>query len=233
MTCAPPAPANVSSSALMRVGSLTAPGTPCGLGLTSMLGMGGDLRSLSECASSRAAHALRSLRMLLDALGGGNARAGVRVELADLAPHALARLGQLVLQPRELAGAVAHELELAVDVPERLAEQLAAALGVDVLAAQLRAHLGARLLGGEQRLQLLQRDAEQVFQAHHLAQALDLGVAVEAMAPGRPRGRLGQQADLLVVADRARRRADQPRDVADAQALRARRARRSGAGASS
>ena len=42
---------------------------------------------------------------------------------------------------------MAHELELAVDVAERLAQELAAALGVDVLALQLRAHLGARLLG--------------------------------------------------------------------------------------
>ena len=50
-------------------------------------------------------------------------------------------------QPRQLGGAVAHELELAVDVAERLVEQLAAARRVDVLAAQLRAHLGARLLG--------------------------------------------------------------------------------------
>ena len=50
---------------------------------------------------------------------------------------------------------------------------------------------------------------EQVLQAHDLAQALDLGVRVEAMAPRRARGRLGKQPDLLVVADRARRRADQ------------------------
>ena len=37
----------------------------------------------------------------------------------------------------------------------------------------------------EQRLQLLQRDAEQVFQAHHLAQALDLGRGVEAVLARR------------------------------------------------
>ena len=66
--------------------------------------------------------------------------------------------------------------------PSASLEQLAAALGVDVLAAQLRAHLRARLLGGEQRLELLERDAEQVLQAHHLAQALDLGLGVDAVA---------------------------------------------------
>ena len=114
---------------------------------------------------------------------------------------------------------MAHELELAVDVAERLAEQLAPPAGIDVVAAQLRAHLRARLLGGEQRLQLLQRDAEQVLQAHHLAQPLDLGVRVEAVRARWALGRLGQQADLLVVADRARRGAHRACDVADAQAL--------------
>ena len=58
-------------------------------------------------------------------------------------------------------------------------------LGVDVLAAQLGAHLGARLLGGEQRLELLEGDAEQVLQAHHLAQPLDLGLRVEAVLARR------------------------------------------------
>ena len=52
-----------------------------------------------------------------------------------------------MLELGELAGAVADQLQLAVDVAERLVQQLAAALGVDVVALQLSAHLGTRLLG--------------------------------------------------------------------------------------
>ena len=66
-------------------------------------------------------------------------------------------------------------------------------VGVDVLAAQLRAHLRPCLLGCLQRLELLQRHAEQVFQAHHLAQALDLGVGVEAVTAGGSRGASGSR----------------------------------------
>ena len=100
---------------------------------------------------------------------------------------------QLVLELRQLVGAVANELELAVDVAERLAEQLAAALGVDVVATQLRAHLGARLLGAEQRLELVERHAEQLFQADQLAQTLDLGVGVQAVRPAGLAGASGSR----------------------------------------
>src|ERR1700761_9681719 len=197
----------------MRVGSLSAPGTPCGLGVTSMLGTGADLLWLGNGVCGR-----RERR----------ARGGV--ELADPALHALARVAQLGFELGELAGAMAYELELAVEVAERFAEQLAAAHRIDVLALQLSAHVGARLLDAEQRLELLEGDAEQLFQTHHVAQPLDLGVGVEAMLSGRSCGCLRQQADLLVVADRARRRADGARDVADAQArllgVRGRRRRR-------
>src|SRR5438874_1078963 len=41
--------------------------------------------------------------------------AGARVELADLAAHALARVVELALEVRELIRATAHELELAVE----------------------------------------------------------------------------------------------------------------------
>ncbi len=64
--------------------------------------------------------------------------------------------------------------------------------GSHVVAAQLRAHLGAGLLGGEQRLELLEGDPEEALQAHHLAQALDLVVACRRGAGRRvargPRG---------------------------------------------
>ncbi len=133
----------MSSSPLSRVGSLTRAGD-------ALRGLGVHACATLVMSPWRRPPRLAS-RSRAPALGGGNGAAGVRVELADLAPHALARLRQLVLELRELADALADELELAVDVAERLLEQLAAALWVDVVAAQLGAHLGARLLGGEQR----------------------------------------------------------------------------------
>ena len=61
-----------------------------------------------------------------------------------------------MLELGQLSGAVAHELELAIDMAEGLLQELALTRGFDVRAAQLCAHLRAGLLGGEQGLQLLQ-----------------------------------------------------------------------------
>jgi hypothetical protein len=63
---------------------------------------------------------------------------------------------------------VLDELELAVDMAERLGQQLAAALGMDVVTTQLRTYGRAGLLGGEQVLELVKRDSEKLLQAHHL-----------------------------------------------------------------
>ena len=71
----------------------------------------------------------------------------------------------------------------------------------------------------EQRLQLLQRTVRAGLSgASPRAGARPRPRCRARCRPDGARRRLGQQADLLVVADRARRRADQPRDVADAQA---------------
>ena len=51
---------------------------------------------------------------------------------------------------------MADERQLALDMAEGLIQELPTAIAVDVLTAQLGAHLGARLLGGQQRLELLQ-----------------------------------------------------------------------------
>src|SRR5438034_1040678 len=85
--------------------------------------------------------------------------------------------------------------------------------------AALLAQRGARLLRGEQLLELVEADAEQLLEAKRVAQALDVLLAVHAMATGRPLGAAGQQPDLLVVPDRARRGAGAPRDLADPQPL--------------
>ena len=64
--------------------------------------------------------------------------------------------------------AAADQLELAVDVPERLLEDLAAAALVGVALAPLGAQLGAGLLGLEQRLQLVEAEAEQLLEAQRV-----------------------------------------------------------------
>ena len=48
---------------------------------------------------------------------------------------------------------------------------------------ELAAQLGARGLGLEQPRQLLERQAQQVAKADDLADALDVGLGVEAMLP--------------------------------------------------
>src|SRR5262249_33839993 len=89
-------------------------------------------------------------------------------------------------------------------------------------AAQLRPHGRSGILGGEQRFELFERHPEELFQAHHLAQPLHLLLAVESMSARRSSRRLGQQADLLVVADRPGRGAHQLRHIADPERVRGR-----------
>ena len=72
----------------------------------------------------------------------------------------------------------------------------------------------------DQLLQLLERDAEQVLQPQQLGEALDVGLGVGAVGAGLAAAGGGEQADLLVVADRPRRRPGQLRDLADPQLAR-------------
>ena len=65
----------------------------------------------------------------------------------------------------DVLAAAADQLELAVDVPERLLEDLAAAVLAGIALAPLGAQLGAGLLGLEQRLQLVEAEAEQLLEA--------------------------------------------------------------------
>ena len=85
---------------------------------------------------------------------------GVGVQLADLASHALARLASA--RRWSLASSAARwrtSSSWRSMCPQRLPQQLAAALGATSSRRSLRAHLRAGLLGGEQRLQLLEGDA--------------------------------------------------------------------------
>ena len=78
---------------------------------------------------------------------------------------------------------------------------------------------GARGLGVEQHRELVEREAEQVAEPDDLAHALDVGLAVGAvLALGAVVG-AGEQADLLVVADRPRRRAGELGDLSDPERL--------------
>ena len=69
-------------------------------------------------------------------------------------------------------------------MPERLLEDLAAAVLVGVALAPLGAQRGAGLLGLEQRLELLEAEAEQLLEAQGVAEALDVGLVVGAVAAG-------------------------------------------------
>ena len=84
----------------------------------------------------------------------------------------------------------------------------------------LAAQGGAGVLGLDQLLQLLQRDAEQVLQPQQLGEALDVGLGVGAVGAGLAAAGGREEADLLVVADRPRRRPGQLRDLADPQLAR-------------
>ena len=106
-------------------GSVTAPGTPSGLGWVCtacdiVLLLGGLQRSPS-----------RSARLAPLATPPARLAAGMPAAAASIS-RILRRTRlrvshQLLLEPAELIAAVAHELELAVDVPERLLQQLAPA----------------------------------------------------------------------------------------------------------
>src|SRR3954471_21038397 len=81
----------------------------------------------------------------------------------------------------EVRAAGAHQLELALDVAERLLEDLAATALVRVALEPLGAQRGARLLGLEQRLELVEAEAEQLLEAQGVAEALDVGLVVCAV----------------------------------------------------
>src|SRR4051794_23156405 len=130
-----------------------------------------------------------------------------------------ALVAQLALQALDLRAAAGDQRELALDMAEGLVEDLAAALRAGAGVVPLVAQRGAGLLRLEQVAQLLEADAEQLLEAQGLAQALDVVLAVEAMAAGLALAAGAKEAELLVVADRARRGADLARERADAQSF--------------
>ncbi len=199
----------------MLAGSVTAPGTPSGLACTWVA-------VISCCLLPRSGDRARSRvrgageRLVLVVLRG--------LQLAELATHALARLAQLVLELSQLAGAAADELELAVDVAERLLQQLAAALRRSTSSRRSCARTSARASSAVSSVFSSSRETpSRSFRRITSRRRSTSASRVEPVLTRRPRGRLGEQPDLLVVADRARRGADQAGDVADAQAELARR----------
>ena len=109
---------------------------------------------------------------------------GASVLLCQPGPQAFPALLQLVFELGDLGTTPREQVELAVDVPERLVEDLAAAVVARVAVVPLLAQHAARLLDFEQLLELVEADAEQRLEPQRLAQALDVGVGVEAMASG-------------------------------------------------
>src|SRR5579884_274875 len=134
--------------------------------------------------------------------------------LPELLGHEPLLVGELPFERHQLFEAPAHEPELRIDVGCCLLEQRAASFGV-LRRLQLSADLGPRRLGLDELGELLERETEEVLEAEDLVDALDVGVRVGAVLALLALGLGPEQADLLVVADRARRRPGQLGDLAD------------------
>jgi hypothetical protein len=105
------------------------------------------------------------------------------VDLVQTAAYPLEALDQITFERIDVRAPRADERQLALEVPERLAQQalaVARILGPAELLAQGR----ARVLGGHELAQLVERDPENVLEAQDLAQALDVGLVVGPVAPG-------------------------------------------------
>src|SRR5919107_2669326 len=103
------------------------------------------------------------------------------------------------------------------DVLQRLGQDLLAPLDRRRAVAPLLAQRVASVLGLDDVAQLVERQTEEVLQAQQLLEALDAALGVGGVRAGVALGARRQQAELLVVADRPRRRARAPGEVADPQ----------------
>src|SRR5919197_1702574 len=144
-------------------------------------------------------------------------RAVLGVDLSHArADEALAR-HELALEPLELSLAPAHQLQLGPDVRERLGQK-PPALGQVLRRPELPPELRAGRLGRHQLAELVEAEIEQVPQPPDLAQPLDVRVRVAPALALLAILRGGEQSDLLVVANRARRGPGQLRQLAYAEA---------------
>src|SRR5689334_12601929 len=137
---------------------------------------------------------------------------GVAEQLRD----ALAAGLQLGLELLDLGAATGDELELTIEVPRGLLEDRGAPAGAGMPVVPLVAQRRARVLRLDDLAQLLERQAEQLLEPQRVAQPLHVLLGVGAVLAGLALARRAEEADLLVVADRARCRADRPGDLADA-----------------
>src|SRR5581483_10132707 len=128
---------------------------------------------------------------------------------------ALPALDEVRLELAQLGEPAPDEVELRLEVGQRLLERGAPLLGFGgrvEAAPRVRPHL----FGHDHRPELVEREAEQVAQARDLAQALDVGLRVHAVLALLALD-ARQQAELLVVADRPRRHSRALCDLADPQ----------------
>ena len=109
----------------------------------------------------------------------------------------------------------AHELQLALEQQLRLVQD-AQAIGVARVALPLVAERRSGLLRMGEVDDCLEREAEQVLHAQDLLQMGDVGLAVETVRALAAIAGTAEQAELLVVADRARGDSEALRDRADA-----------------
>src|SRR5215210_1846006 len=154
---------------------------------------------------SRWRSALSGLELTGVTVTRSGADGSLRLQLAQPPCQPAAPGHELLLQRGDLVPAAADQFELAVDVSHRLVEDLAAADRLVDAASPLASQGSPGALGARQLTQLLERDAEQLLEAQQLAQPLHVRALVESVRARRPAAGGREQADLLVVADRARR----------------------------
>ena len=137
------------------------------------------------------------------------------VELGEVRIEVAASLPRLVDHRRESGGLGLEDLDLAVDPGPRVEDERSSLVGIAGLAEPLAIAL-ARPVVLEKLADLREREAGVVAEAPDEPEPLEVGRVVQAVVAIRP-GRRLEQADLFVVADRARRQAGLGRDLVDAQ----------------
>ena len=90
---------------------------------------------------------------------------------------------ELALELDDRLAACAQQRELRLDVPARLVQDALALVGTVLALAERAAQAGARALGRDHRAQVVEREPEQLAQAHERVERLDVALVVRRCVP--------------------------------------------------